>query len=276
MIDLHTHTDESDGSFAPHDLVESAASAGIGTLAITDHDTFGAYEKALPVALKLSVRLIRGIELNTRHAGRSVHLLAYFVTRDPAPSFLAWLDNIVSSRRDRNRRLIEKLQEFGLDIRLEEVEALGRTLTGRPHFARVLVAKGYAVDREEAFSKYIGETGRAFVERDSPTLDETIALVAEAGGISSLAHPIRLGRRDLVEEEALIASFRDIGLPAIEAFHTDHTLADIKRYCEIASKYGFGITGGSDFHGTYKSGVRLGHAVQGTLPIPDSVINALS
>jgi 3',5'-nucleoside bisphosphate phosphatase len=275
MIDLHSHTDESDGSFRPEALVKAAVEGGLTTLSITDHDTFAGYEKAVPFAQEAGLNLIRGIELNTRYQGRNIHLLVYFPHREPAAAFRQRLVDITAARRERNRLLIEKLQTLGITISLEEVEALGRTLTGRPHFARLLVAKGYAANREEAFNKYLGESGQAFIERESPSLEEAIALAAESEGTASLAHPIRLGKRDHAEEERFIAGLRDIGLPSIEVFHSDHEADDIRRYLMIAEKYGFAYTGGSDFHGEHKPNVRLGHAANGTIPIPDSALAGL-
>ena len=145
-------------------------------------------------------------------------------------------------------------------------------MTGRPHFARRLVEKGYAKSREEAFSAYIGETGRAFVERDAPPLDEAIRLVGEAGGVASLAHPVRLGAAD---EARLLADARAAGLPAIEVYHWDHDARDTSHFLALAGRHGLAITGGSDFHGTYKPGPRLGYAASGTIPVPVSVLEAL-
>jgi predicted metal-dependent phosphoesterase TrpH len=272
MVDLHTHTDESDGSLRPLELVEAAKQAGLEALAITDHDTFAGFEQAAGAG---GLRLIRGIELNTKLEGRSVHLLAYFTNGEPKPEFTRWLGDMVDARRDRNRRLIEKLHTLGIEIELAEVEALGRTLTGRPHFARVLVEKGYAANRNEAFNKYVGETGDAFVERESPAFEEAVRLIAESGGISSLAHPIRLGKRDATAEERFLAGLRTTGLDAIEVYHSDHKLHDIDRYRGIAQRHGFSATGGSDFHGSYKPNVRLGYAANGLLRVPPAVLAAL-
>jgi hypothetical protein len=272
LVDLHTHTDASDGSMAPEQLVEAALAAGLQTLAITDHDTFGGYERAEAAARRAGLRLISGIELNTRHGGRAVHLLAYFAARRPGPAFRTWLDGLVAARRERNRRLIAKLQTMGVEITLAEVEALGRTMTGRPHFARRLVEKGYARNREAAFAEYLGETGRAFVERDAPSLEEAIRLVAEAGGLASLAHPVRLGT---AIEAGLLADARAAGLPAIEAYHSDQDARVTAHYLALAREHGLAVTGGSDFHGTYKPGWRLGYAANGTIPVPESVLDAL-
>lgn len=276
MIDLHSHTDESDGSYTPAALVEAAVRAGLNTLAITDHDTFAGYEKAKEPARAAGLQLIQGIELNTRHDGRNAHLLAYFPEAPPSEAFVTELRNITDSRRDRNRALVERLKELGVDIELADVEALGRSLTGRPHFARLLVERGYAANRDEAFKKYIGESGTAYIEREAPTLAAAVQLVLDSGGIASLAHPIRLGKRNAEDEEEFLAGLRETGLPSIEVFHSDHGHADIARYQGIAKRYDYGFTGGSDFHGVHKPGVKLGHAAMGTIPIPDSALEALS
>src|SRR5664279_5187015 len=115
MIDLHTHTNESDGTAAPTELVTAAAGAGLAALAITDHDTFAGYEKAKPGAASQGLDLVRGIELSSKHEGRVVHILGYFLNGEPAPAFLEWLGHVLEARRDRNRHMIGRLRELGLD-----------------------------------------------------------------------------------------------------------------------------------------------------------------
>src|SRR4051794_25222955 len=129
MIDLHSHTDQSDGTFTAEELIAEAVRTGLKALAITDHDTFRGYDMALPFAEKAGLELICGIELSTKFGGASVHMLSYFPGSAPTAEFRGWLDFLLESRRDRNRRLIEKLQSLGVDLTLEEVEAKGRTLT---------------------------------------------------------------------------------------------------------------------------------------------------
>lgn len=270
MVDLHSHTDESDGSTPPEQLVAMAADTGLTALAITDHDTFAGYEKAKPAAMRAGFDLVRGIELNSKHQGRVVHILGYFLNGDPAPELQRWLNHVLEARRERNRRMIDRLRGLGVDITLEEVEALGRTLTGRPHFAKVLLSKGYVDNREDAFRKYIGEDAIGYVERETVPTAEAIERLHNAGGVASLAHPIRLGIRDAEAEERFIAGLRDSGLTAIEVYHSDHRPADVQRYLGIAEKYGFRVTGGSDFHGDNKPGVQLGKA-----RVPDSVLAGL-
>jgi predicted metal-dependent phosphoesterase TrpH len=275
LIDLHAHTNESDGTYTPAELVEAALAAGLGALAITDHDTFAGYEAALPVARERGLDLIRGVEISARRGPASLHLLAYFLDGDPGLEFHNWLRGLVESRRERNRKLVARLRELGVDIHLHEVERLGKTLTGRPHFARVLIAKGYAEDRRDAFRKYLGETAAAHVEREAPPVSEAILRVLEAGGVPSLAHPIRNAQPGSHEEMRLFAELKSAGLPAIEAYHSDHGPGDTRHYLAEANHYGFGVTGGSDFHGDAKPGVMLGRGLNGNLSVPISVLEDL-
>lgn len=277
MIDLHTHTNESDGTCTPFELVERASAIGLEALGISDHDTFAGYDQAIESARAYGLELICGIELSVRLIGRSrsIHMLAYFVYEPPPPDFREWVLGLIETRRDRNRRLIAKLQSMGVPIELAEVERIGRTLTGRPHFARVLIQKGYAADYDDAFRRYFGESGPAFVERYGPTIDEACAKVSKAGGLTVLAHPIRLGIQDAASEDAFIQDLRDSGLRGIEVYHSDHGPTDVARYSAIAKKYDLAITGGSDFHGDAKPGVALGTGRNQNLNISRSVLDRL-
>jgi hypothetical protein len=249
----------------------------VEALAISDHDTFAGYDQALHEAQARGLDLICGIELSTRDPGkaRAVHLLAYFLRQPPPAEFRAWLGELIEGRRDRNRRLIASLREQGVEIELAEVERLGRTLTGRPHFARILMDKGYAANYEDAFRRYLGETAPTFVERYAPDVPVAIGRVLEAGGLPVLAHPIRLGLRDLDTEAKFIGELKDAGLRGIEVFHSDHRPTDMLRYAGIARKYKLLVTGGSDFHGDIKPQISLGTGYHGNLNIPMTVLNDL-
>jgi predicted metal-dependent phosphoesterase TrpH len=236
---------------------------GLDALAITDHDTLAGFEAARPLAESAGLRLICGIELSTKiHSPtrKTVHLLGYFFNAPPSAEFLHWLLGMQAARRDRNQRLATKLQSMGVDIQIEEVESLGRSMAGRPHFARLMVQKGYVANSTEAFRLYLDESAPGYVDREEPSLAEGIDRIASAGGVSSIAHPVRLGKRDATEEEDLIASFVAIGLDAIEAYHSDHSPEDVDRYLGYADKYGLRVTGGSDYHGENKPSVKLGGA----------------
>ena len=274
MIDLHSHTNASDGTDAPARLVELALERGVEALAITDHDTFVGFDEALPVARAKGLDLVCGVELSCRFEEKTPHLLGYFPLGPVDDAFRTWVDGILESRRERNREMIAQLRKLGVNIELSEVEAVGRSITGRPHFARVLVDKGYATDRQDAFDRFIGETGSAFVERHSPLLEDALAKLHASGGVSSLAHPVRLGLSSNPDKEsALFDRLRALGLDALEVWHTDHKPALIKRYAAYAERHGMLMTGGSDYHGDNKPNARLG-GVMAPLALLEAMRNA--
>jgi predicted metal-dependent phosphoesterase TrpH len=280
FIDLHSHTNESDGTLTPEELVRLAKTNGLGALAITDHDTFAGYEKAFPFAQAVELDLVRGIELNSRlylegnSQPRYVHVLAYFPTNEPKQQFQDWLDEQRRERRTRNRKLAASLQERGFDVSLEEVEARGRSLAGRPHFARILVDKGYARSLEDAFARYLGENAPTYVERESKTTAEVIAAVRAGGGIPVVAHPVRIGiARE--RERAVIARFKDAGLLGLEIFHSEHTPLLQAHYRQLAEELKLLPTGGSDFHGLVKPDIDLGTGLRGNVRVPMEVLDGL-
>jgi hypothetical protein len=276
MIDLHTHSTASDGADAPAALLHLAERAGLSALAITDHDTLAGVTEA--ASIPSPITLITGIELSTRileesdPASRSAHLLGYFLAPPPA-SFVAWLESLKTNRRKRNVEMARLLQLQGLDITLEEAESLGRNITGRPHFARLMRAKGYVQSWEEAFHRYLGERGSAYVEREDPPIREGIDRIKSAGGITSLAHPLRLSKPDAQSEQQLIARLVDSGLDGLEAFHPDHSPSDAARYLALAARFSRITTGGSDHHGDNKPGSILG--IWNSQPIPAALLDGL-
>ncbi len=275
MIDLHTHTDRSDGTFTPAELVAEAVRVGLHALAITDHDTMAGCDAARPYAEDAGLDLICGIELSTKYKGQSVHLLGYFPNEGPSDEFRAWLDFLLESRRDRNRRLISKLQSLGLDITLEDVEKKGRTLTARPHFARVLVDKGYVKDMQEAFDVYLDESAKGYVQRHDIPIAEAIERICQAGGVSSLAHPVRVVKNDWEKLAEYVGDFASMGLRAIEVYHSDHSPENVAYYKRLAERFGLGITGGSDFHGANKPTISLGTGYRNNLCVPDELLEEL-
>jgi predicted metal-dependent phosphoesterase TrpH len=270
LIDLHSHTNESDGTFSPAQLIAEASRAGVDTLGITDHDTFAGYDLAVAAARDSGVNLVCGIELSTKLHGRSVHLLGYFFKPELLLDFRRWILDLQAARRDRNVRLVARLQELGFDITLAEAEARGRGMTGRPHFAQLMVEKGYVKNLREAFDDYLDESAKGYVYREEPLFAEGVQRIRQAGGIASLAHPIRV-KGDIC---ALMPELCASGLNAIEAYHSDHTASDTQLYLELARQYDLHVTGGSDFHGAVKPGVMLG-AGAGNLRIPDDLVERL-
>ena len=274
MIDLHTHTNESDGSFAPRQLVEEAVAMRLEALAITDHDTLSGYDAAAGPARELGLDLVCGIEMSTKLNSRVVHLLGYFVGGEPKPEFRAWLSGMQESRRDRNIRMAARLRELGIDITVEDAERKGRSMTGRPHFAKVMVEKGYVASIQQAFDDYLDESAKGYVDRKEPTLAEGIERIQTAGGLSSIAHPIRIGRLDEEELKKLVGEMKTMGLGALEVYHSDHQPRHVGLYLELARTYDLKVTGGSDFHGEVKPGVKLGIGA-GNLNIPRSVLDRM-
>ncbi len=271
MIDLHSHTNESDGTCSPAELIEEAVRAGVNVLGITDHDTFRGYDQAAPLACQAGIEAVCGIELSTKLNGQSVHLLGYFFGNGGLQGFRTWVLEMQASRRERNIRLAARLRELGFDIRLEEAEARGRGMTGRPHFAQLMVEKGYVRSIREAFDEYLDESAKGYVHRIEPQFGEAVQRIREAGGIASLAHPVRV-RADI---PAILPELCEVGMNAIEAYHSDHTPQDTELYLALAERYGLMVTGGSDFHGAVKPGVRLGSGYEGNLRIPGDLMEHL-
>ena len=240
--------------------------AGVTILGITDHDTFKGYDAALPAAAEAGLELICGIELSTKLHGHSVHLLGYFLGGQSLDEFRTWILGQQAERRDRNRRLVVRLRELGFDVTLAEAEARGRGMTGRPHFAQILVEKGYVANLRQAFDEYLDESAKGYVFRREPQFGEAVARVRGAGGIASLAHPVRV-KGDI---PALMPELCASGLNAIEAYHSDHSPEDTELYLGLAGRYGLHVTGGSDYHGAIKPNVTFG-----SLHVPDDLVDRL-
>jgi len=281
FIDLHSHTNASDGTLAPAGLLALAQQKDLAALAITDHDTFQGYDEALPIARAAGFDLVRGIELNSRlyvensPQPRFVHILVYFPTHEPSAGFLKWLEHQRTERRERNEKLVQALRDRGVQITLAEVEARGRSLAGRPHFARILVEKGYVSNFEDAFRQYLGEEAPSYVERESKTTEEVIRLAREGGGLPAVAHPIRIGLPRALEHEVL-TRFKNAGLVGLEVVHSDHPAALQTYYRLLADELGLLPTGGSDFHGAaVKPDIELGTGRAGNVRAPFEFLEGL-
>ena len=278
MIDLHTHTNYSDGTDPPATLVRKACEAGLRALAITDHDTFDGYLAAVEPARADGLELICGIEISTRlpeQAGRATHLLAYFLNELPPPDFGVWLAVVQQSRRERNERMAARLQALKFDVTLAAAEALGRSITGRVHFARLLRDQGYVSSIDQAFELYLGDHAPAFVAMDEPPIEDALRRVRAAGGVPVIAHPIRLGLPDPATETTVFARLKEVGLLGLEVHHSDHDAATTARYVAIARQLGLAITGGSDYHGEAKPNVRLATGRHHNVHVPYAVLTGL-
>lgn len=258
--------------------MRQAAGLGLEALALTDHDTLEGLDAALAESARCGLQFVRGIELSARREDepdelrRTVHILGYFFSQ-PDGAFSAWLETLALRRRARNRAMAERLQALGYDVRLEEAESLARRITARPHFAEVLVRKGYFPTARLAIDTLLAEGCPAYVEKEDPSPAECIRRIREAGGVASLAHPRRLGNGDPAQEDSILRALTDAGLEAVEVWHPDHCERTVSRYTQLAVKYGLAMTGGSDYHGARTPDLRLGDA--GGARVRKSVLDEL-
>jgi predicted metal-dependent phosphoesterase TrpH len=262
LIDLHLHTTASDGTLSPSELVFQARAAGLSIISITDHDTTAGSDAAAAAAHEAGLRLIPGIEISAVAEGRDVHVLGYFIDTASA-SLRAFLDR---QREDRIRRVAEmgvRLTALGCPIDVAPIldaAACGKSV-GRPQIAAALLAAGHVRTRDEAFDRFLEFGGAAYVPRTGTSPAQVVAIVHDAGGMASLAHPGVSGR------DHLIAPLAAAGLDAIEAVHSDHDAPTQARYRALAADLGLLVSGGSDFHGALAHRVsRLGAV---TLPLAD-------
>lgn len=247
-IDLHVHSSASDGTDAPAEVIRRAAAAGIDVLALTDHDTQAGVAEAR-AALPPGLTLVPGMELSCQLDGRSVHLLCYLFDPDD-PALRAETAQVRDDRVYRARAMTQRLRELGAGVSWEQVTAIaGDAVVGRPHLARALAAAGAIADPADAFTaEWIGDGGRAFVDRYAPGLGRAVGLVRAAGGVPVLAHPRSPGYEI---PDAVIAELAGAGLAGLEVFHPDHDAAERGRLTALATSLGLLSTGGSDDHGAF-------------------------
>jgi predicted metal-dependent phosphoesterase TrpH len=246
VIDLHTHTTASDGQSTPERLARQLAKARITIAAVTDHDTTAAIAEVRSHAEARSVRIISGIEITAVQADEDVHMLGYGF--DPAhPALVTFLETQRADRRRRLDEMHERLVSLGMPVDIEPLltDASGKSgkALGRPLLAAALVKAGYVQSIAEAFDRFLGHGGPAFISRRGASPAEVVALVHDAGGVVSVAHPGKL------KSDSLIEPLAAAGLDAIEAHHPDHDAAMTAAYRARAAKLGLLVTGGSDFHG---------------------------
>lgn len=257
-IDLHTHSTRSDGTDTPTELIERARSIGLDVVALTDHDSMAGWPEATIAAREHGVTLVRGLEISCMYNGAGVHLLAY----EPDPihaELLEELERVLDGRNGRLPRTIERLRSLGMQVTEDDVRAVssGAVATGRPHVADALVAHGYVQNRDDAFDRYLKAGRPAYVPRYAADLTTMIGLVADAGGVTVIAHPWGRGTGRTLDPAA-IASLRASGLDGIEVDHNDHSAQNRAELRRIADDLDLIVTGSSDYHGTGKIGYDLG------------------
>jgi predicted metal-dependent phosphoesterase TrpH len=257
-IDLHTHSDRSDGTDEPGALVAQAVTAGLDVVALTDHDTAAGWHDAREAAVEAGIGFVPGMEISCAHDGAGVHLLAYLVDPD-YPPLVDELRRVLDGRSARLPRILDRLQRVGVELTTAAVEAVSPSAeaTGRPHVADALVAAGVVASREEAFERFLSKGRPGYVDRYAADLVPMLGLVAAAGGVSVLAHPWGRHSRTALGPDTL-TQLKDAGLTGLEVDHVDHDDATRSRLREVAAELDLLVTGASDFHGEGKLDCPLG------------------
>jgi predicted metal-dependent phosphoesterase TrpH len=259
-IDLHTHSDESDGTFTPSEVVRRAAELGLDVVALTDHDTTAGLEEAGEAAREVGVELVPGVEFSAEYQATSIHVLCYWMDASNE-DLQTELQRLRDDRFRRGEMMIEKLQALGFDISFERVvEIAGGGNIVRPHVAQAMVEAGIVADEAEAFDRYIADGGPAHVPKHALDPLDAVDLIGRAGGVCVLAHPGMWGDQTSVPDD-LIAAMAERGMVGLEVDHTDHTPEQRAVYRAMAERLGLVATGGSDCHGTRYDPIRLGSSL---------------
>lgn len=271
-VDLHLHSTASDGTDAPAELVRKAKALGLSAIALTDHDTLRGLPEARAAARELGLELVPGCELGTATPYGEMHLLAFWP--EETPESMAALENQVRSRTRRNLKILDRLTELGISITEDElVTEAGGNIIGRPHIAAALLRRGVVRTRPEAFSRFLGRDGMAYVPRELLTPLEGLALLRSFGAVTAVAHPMLL-RAPLSWLQQCLDELAGAGLDALEAYHSEHNAAQVRRLVDLAAARGLLLCGGSDYHGQNKPDVAMGSG-RGGLRVPAYLLDKL-
>lgn len=281
QVDLHVHSNKSDGTFSPSRLVDYALEKGLSAFALTDHDTTAGLTEAISYAAsrsregKPSVEVVPGVEFSTKYEEKDIHVVGLFIHYEDE-AFQTKLQSFVDARIERNRKMCKNLQEAGIDITYEKILAElpgGESVITRAHYAAYLQKHGYVKNRADAFSKYIGDHCPYFVPREKVTPFQAVSLILQAGGVPILAHPplYHMAKDRL---DTLVAKLKEHGLMGIETLYSSYNGQDERDMMRLAGKYDLLPSGGSDFHGDNKPGLDLATGY-GKLFIPDSYLNGI-
>lgn len=272
-VDLHLHSRFSDGSDSPVEIVTAAVAVGLTSIALTDHDNLEGIGQARQAAAAAGIDLISGTELSVDWPSGAMHLLVYFLEPGPGP-LQDELARIQEGRQNRNLEMIDRLGDLGLELTFDEVAAeAGEGVMGRPHFAAVLLEKGYVGDIGEAFDVYLASGRPGYVPRVRLEAARAIKLATDSGAVTSVAHPHTLGVSAGDYEQAF-SSLTSLGLGGIEAYYAEYEPQVREHLAGLATALGVVATGGSDYHGTYKPGLHVGVG-HGDLDVPDRAANEL-
>ncbi len=278
-IDLHIHSTASDGSLTPADIIAHAQKLNLAAIAITDHDSVDGSKGALQIGIPPSLHFLTGVEISAAHppffpGSGSFHILGYAIHLDNRDLNQA-LGKLQEARKNRNPEILKRLNKLGFRISLEEVtQAVGKGQLGRPHIAYAMLKKGFVASISEAFDKYLGDAGPAYVDKDRIECEQAINIIRAAGGVPVLAHPALLNIENDQKLDALLQNLMKIGLAGIEVYYPGHSPQQIRQYAELAGKYGLLMTGGTDFHGSITPDIKMGSG-NGDLLVPYSLYKEL-
>jgi hypothetical protein len=274
MIDLHTHSNASDGASSPTELYAEAAALGLTAIALADHDTTGGLAEFLAAARPGGPVAVPGVEVSVANADREVHIVGLFI-RLGCDELEGLLREIRVNRDARNHKIIERLQQMGYGITLAEVRALaGGDSIGRPLFAQVLIGKGYFHEPQEVFDRCLKRGAPAYVPRVLPDPAAAIAAIHAADGLAIWAHALHRSRHEAAAFRQELDKLVDLGLDGIETLYSTFTPSQTALLTTIARERGLAVSGGTDYHGANQPSIRLGSG-QGDMAIPDDIYLAL-
>lgn len=273
-VDLHVHSNKSDGSMTPSELVELAVQKGLCAFALTDHDTVDGLTEAIDAAgAHPGLEVIPGIELSSEYHGKDIHIVGLYIDHQNR-DFLAQLHVFQHSRIVRNEKMCSNLREAGIDISFEKLQAeFPESVITRAHYARYLLSHGYVQSLSEAFDRYVGDHTRYFVPREKITPVQAVELIKKAHGIPVLAHPILYHMSDAHLDE-LVVELKKAGLVGMECIYSTYTPSEEREMKRLAARHGLLYSGGSDFHDKAKPNLELGTGY-GHLFIPETILNDL-
>jgi predicted metal-dependent phosphoesterase TrpH len=264
FVDLHVHTNSSDSTFSPAEIVKIAREEGFAALGITDHDSVAALATMPALGEKVGLEIVPGVELSAEMDGEEIHLLGYFISWQEN-WFREKLAELTRAREERAREIVRRLTTLGLDLSFEAVKELsGEASIGRLHIARALVSAGYVKNAGEAFRLYLGEGKPAYVKKFPLTPSEALEIVKSLKGLSSLAHP------GLLRNDKLTLDIIKLGVDGLEVYHSDHNNTTAKNLLELCQRHKLLVTGGSDCHGLGK-----GKRLLGKVKLPYVYLTAL-
>lgn len=255
-VDLHTHTIASDGTFTPAEVVKRAKEKGLKTIAITDHDTVDGLEEGRKTAAEIGIEFVQGIEISCNSKEYEVHILGYFLNLTDE-KFMQELEELKKAREERNLKMAEKLEALGIQVDMEKVKEMAPGIVSRVHFANYLVEIGAALSKGDAFDKFLGKNGKAYVPKENFPPERAVKMLKDNGAFVSMAHPKLITTNDGILENMVVELVK-YGLNGIEAQYGTFSPSDIKKYKKMAKRHGLLVTGGSDFHGSNREGVDVG------------------